>query len=779
MKKGLLYIIFAVLVNNIAFSQCQYIYVSTSGTSVGTGTQASPMDIQTAFLTAGNGAYIRIATGQYYIDNNLSLNGNNITIEGGFIDTLAWTKTSLAGASTIHRTNLNPIGPNNSLRISAFEISNKSFFRFQDLTVVVASAAVPVAISPFGTSVYVAYLDSCSDYKFVRCRLIASEASNGDNGLAGSNGLSGSNGIMGSSGSCDGGTCTFSSGQPGGAGGSGGQGGGGTAGGAGGAANTGQQNNGVTGFAGTGRNGGGGSGGGAGGDECSGNNAGLSATGGSSACLPGGIGGARGLDGDPGGDATDGLNGAAGTNGAAGGLGSNGFVANGFWTPGVQAPSGTAACGGSGGGSGGGGGRQVCTLCDNGPGNGGSGGGGGGQGGDGGTGGYGGGSTFGVFLNDNGASGQFLDCYILVASEGSGGTGGPGGSGNSGGIGAARRTTCSSEIGEGGKGGNGGVGGNGGAGGMGANGIAAAIYLASGDSLAAESISFNLDTQPVIHCAYALCSNASMQVEALGASSVSWGFNTPILATVSTINPSSFVSGAAGYSTISAQVDTLSNTIYTDFVYIGCAIQETNLNEIICQGAQFLFNGQVYTQAGSYTATYTNAQGCDSIVTLNLTIEQVANVISVSPNNSLLILSSANTGLTYQWINCTTGSVFPGANSSSFTASQNGIYAVISTNSNGCSDTSNCISITNVGIDELSSASFIVFPNPVVNQVNISFDAAFIGELSITDMGGRLVHQTVVNCQKEVSIELSVPQGIYFVNAYNQSGIKTVRIIKL
>ena len=82
-------------------------------------------------------------------------------------------------------------------------------------------------------------------------------------------------------------------------------------------------------------------------------------------------------------------------------------------------------------------------------------------------------------------------------------------------------------------------------------------------------------------------------------------------------------------------------------------------------------------------------------------------------------------------------------------------------------------------MEELSSAPFIVLPNPVVNQVNISFDAAFTGDISITDMGGRLVRQSVVNNQKEVSIELSVPQGIYFVNAYNQSGIKTVRIIKL
>ena len=82
-------------------------------------------------------------------------------------------------------------------------------------------------------------------------------------------------------------------------------------------------------------------------------------------------------------------------------------------------------------------------------------------------------------------------------------------------------------------------------------------------------------------------------------------------------------------------------------------------------------------------------------------------------------------------------------------------------------------------MDELSSAPFTVLPNPVVNQVNIAFEAAFTGELSITDMGGRLVCQSVVNNQKEATIELSVPQGIYFVNAYNQSGIKTVRIIKL
>ena len=268
MKIATLTFLALLFIQTNVISQCQFVYVSTSGTPLGLGTQASPMDIQTALLTAGNGAYIRLATGQYSIDNNLSLNGNNITIEGGFIDTLAWTKTSLAGASTIYRTNLNPQGPNTSLRISAFEISSKSFFRFQDLTIQVANAAASTAATPYGTSVYGVYLDSCSDYKLVRCQFIVGHASPGFSGTSGVVGANGNNGSLGNSGSCNGSDCTFSNGSAGASGGAGGTGAGAVAGGSGGPNQNNAQNPGAVGTAGTARNGGGGGGGGAGGDEC-------------------------------------------------------------------------------------------------------------------------------------------------------------------------------------------------------------------------------------------------------------------------------------------------------------------------------------------------------------------------------------------------------------------------------------------------------------------------------------------------------------------------------
>ncbi|MEY4140780.1 MAG: hypothetical protein RL110_151, partial [Bacteroidota bacterium] len=302
-------------------AQCAFIYVTPLGLPTGVGSMNDPMDVATAFATAPSNSHIRMATGIYIINSSLSLNGQNITVEGGFIDSLAWTKTSTAGATTIFRSNSNPSGLPNSPRISAIELVSRTGFRFQDLTVQTDNAAASTLGQPYGTTVYGIYMDSCSSYHLVRCQVLAGNASAGLNGSVGSNGVNGSNGAQGGPGSCDGGSCTFSSGNAGGNGGIGGQGGGGVAGGAGGPQQNNATNPGSAGTAGTGRNGGAGGGGGAGGDECTSNNGGNGGAGGASGCSNGGAGGNKGNDGDPGGNGTNGANGTAGS---AGAIGSNG-----------------------------------------------------------------------------------------------------------------------------------------------------------------------------------------------------------------------------------------------------------------------------------------------------------------------------------------------------------------------------------------------------------------------------------------------------------------------
>jgi len=51
-------------------------------------------------------------------------------------------------------------------------------------------------------------------------------------------------------------------------------------------------------------------------------------------------------------------------------------------------------------------------------------------------------------------------------------------------------------------------------------------------------------------------------------------------------------------------------------------IPETTFNENICQGETYTFNGNPYTTSGTYVETFLASTGCDSVVTLNLTVIQ-------------------------------------------------------------------------------------------------------------------------------------------------------------
>lgn len=50
------------------------------------------------------------------------------------------------------------------------------------------------------------------------------------------------------------------------------------------------------------------------------------------------------------------------------------------------------------------------------------------------------------------------------------------------------------------------------------------------------------------------------------------------------------------------------------------ATSQTSLDATICEGETYAFEGQDYTESGVYSATYPNAVGCDSTVTLTLTV---------------------------------------------------------------------------------------------------------------------------------------------------------------
>jgi glucose dehydrogenase len=104
---------------------------------------------------------------------------------------------------------------------------------------------------------------------------------------------------------------------------------------------------------------------------------------------------------------------------------------------------------------------------------------------------------------------------------------------------------------------------------------------------------------------------------------------------------------------------------------------------------------------------------------------------------------------------------------------------VISTNSNGCSDTSNCVFVDLTGIDDLSDVSFEVFPNPIVNSFEINFDQPFQGEIEIVDLTGKIIFQAEIDNRKNVKLDFPGKSGTYFLNVFNKRGFEQIQLIKL
>jgi photosystem II stability/assembly factor-like uncharacterized protein len=156
-----------------------------------------------------------------------------------------------------------------------------------------------------------------------------------------------------------------------------------------------------------------------------------------------------------------------------------------------------------------------------------------------------------------------------------------------------------------------------------------------------------------------------------------------------------------------------------------------------CDSYLWLVNATTYTASGSYTATLTNATGCDSTVTLNLTINSVDASATLDADN--ITMTATASVASYQWGDCDNNyDPISGATNQSYAATSNGNYAVIVTQ-NSCTDTSTCITVAHVGIDELGSKAIIIYPNPVSEGIiHIEYDGG-IKSMQLIDMTGRIV----------------------------------------
>lgn len=230
-------------------------------------------------------------------------------------------------------------------------------------------------------------------------------------------------------------------------------------------------------------------------------------------------------------------------------------------------------------------------------------------------------------------------------------------------------------------------------------------------------------------------------------------------------------------------------SLYNTYVYcqvtdlLGCSkldsvlIQDlssfSNISVAACGNYTSPSGNFIWNSNGIYNDTISNTAGCDSIITINLTINPIPNT-SVSQSNN--VLTANQSGASYQWVNCNNNfSPISGATAQSFTALYNGSYAVI-VSLNGCTNTSSCFSVNvTTSIENLNTdrEAFKVFPNP--SQGNFIIYALNEGIFDLMDYTGRIIN-SYQSGKGYIEINQNLPRGMYFIKEYNSGSIQKLII---
>jgi hypothetical protein len=220
------------------------------------------------------------------------------------------------------------------------------------------------------------------------------------------------------------------------------------------------------------------------------------------------------------------------------------------------------------------------------------------------------------------------------------------------------------------------------------------------------------------------------------------------------------------YQTVSGTyVDTLStssgcDSLVTTTLTVNTASSSTDTQLAACDYTWI--DGITYT-ASNNTATFTisNASGCDSVVTLDLTINSMVAIIAQNGNDIEVSVTNGAAPYNYQWNT--------GETTAAITPISNGPYWVIVSDLDSCYSDTATFDVTylpNVGIVDNGQPMIInIYPNPTFGNVTIDL-AKQQNEVQITlyDIYGKLVYLNNYQDSKKIEFSFDAPPGVYYLD---------------
>ena len=178
-------------------------------------------------------------------------------------------------------------------------------------------------------------------------------------------------------------------------------------------------------------------------------------------------------------------------------------------------------------------------------------------------------------------------------------------------------------------------------------------------------------------------------------------------------------------------------------------VESTTLSAAICEGTTYTENGFNASEAGTYTQNLQTINGCDSVVTLTLT---------VNPTYNITIDASINEGETYE--------------ENGFSESEAGTYVHTLQAENGCDSVITLNLTVNSSLNDVVANAIEVslYPNPARAYTMLKVEG-LKGQTPVYlfDIQGRKLKEYVLNIgQETLRIDVSdLPKGVYTITIGN------------
>lgn len=207
------------------------------------------------------------------------------------------------------------------------------------------------------------------------------------------------------------------------------------------------------------------------------------------------------------------------------------------------------------------------------------------------------------------------------------------------------------------------------------------------------------------------------------------------------------------------------DSIITINLTVNQPVPTTNISlDEVC-GVFISGSGTEYTSVGTFEEYLTAANGCDSVVIVQISaFYQISETVTAAGDSLSSDMANATS---FQWYDCATNNPIDGADSRVFYPTAPGNYKVIASVSE-CDVESECASFGDTGtsIGSLNESMLKIYPNPTKDVLNVKSEVAV--SIEILDIRGSKLLSTSENLHHTINVS-TLSAGMYLLKAGEQT----------